>query len=334
MFEHPWVLLGLLAIPMTLWLRARGWGRPAAVRFPEAASVAAAFGGGRRPGTGWREGLRLAAILVLVLAAAKPTWEVTARSLVSSGLDIMLAVDMSGSMSARDFEPLDRLEAAKQVLREFIASQRNNRMGLVAFAARAYTVCPLTLDDTVLLGLLDHLKIGMTADGTAIGMAIAAALNRLKSSTARAKAIILLTDGRNNAGTLDPETAAHLAAALGVRLYTIGMGRPGGGSIYVKDPVRGETVLLNEDGSVHQERLDEDMLRRLAAATSGKYFRATDQKSLQSIYAEIGALERTRLRSKTFRTREDVGHYLLWLAVLLVLLERVLVHTIERRVPA
>jgi Ca-activated chloride channel homolog len=333
-FEHPFALLGLLAVPLALWLRARGWGRPAAVRFPEAASVAAAFGGGRRPGAGWGEVLRLAAVGVLVVAAARPTWEVSEHSLVSSGLDIILAVDMSGSMSARDFEPLDRLQAAKEVLREFITSERNNRLGLVAFAARAYTVCPLTLDDTVLLRLLDHLEVGMTTDGTAIGMAIAAGLNRLKDSSAKAKAIILLTDGRNNAGALDPDTAAQLAAALGVRLYTIGMGRPGGGAIYVKDPVRGETVLLNEDGSVHQERLDEDMLRRLAAATSGRYFRATDKTSLKSIYTEIGAMERTRLRSKTFRTREDVGHYLLLLAGLLVLLERVLAQTVERRVPA
>jgi Ca-activated chloride channel homolog len=330
-FEYPWLLSGLLLLPLAWWLRRRGWGRPASVRYPEAASVQAAFGGGRPAGGGWCEFLRLAAVGVLIVAAARPTWTQSEQRLTSSGLDIVLAVDMSGSMAARDFEPLNRLQAAKEVLREFITSQRNNRLGLVAFAAQAYTVCPLTLDYEVLLRLLDHLEIGLTTDGTAIGMAIAAGLNRLQASAAKAKVIILLTDGRNNAGALDPDTAAQLAAALNVRLYTIGMGKPGGGAIVVKDPVRGETVLLNDDGSVHQEQLDEEMLQRLAAATTGKYFRATDRNKLKAIYAEIGQMERSRLESKTFRARKDLGHYLLALALLLVILERLLAHTRERR---
>jgi Ca-activated chloride channel family protein len=234
-------------------------------------------------------------------------------------------------MAARDFEPLNRLQAAKEVLKEFITAEHNNRLGLVGFAARAFTVCPLTLDYEVLLRLLDHLEIGLTSDGTAIGMAIAAGLNRLEASTARAKVIILLTDGRNNAGALDPDTAAQLAAALGVRIYTIGMGKPGGGAIIIKDPVRGDTVLLNDDGSVHQERLDEEMLQRLAGLTAGRYFRATDRNKLKAIYAEIGQLERTRLQSKTYRTRKDLGHYLLLLALLLIVVERLLAHTWEQQ---
>jgi len=301
------------------------------VRYPEAASVKAAFGGGRRPGAGGCEILRLIAVAVLIVAAARPTWTTSEQRLISSGLDIMLALDISGSMSARDFEPLNRLQAAKEVLREFITAERSNRLGLVAFAAQAYTVCPLTLDYEVLLQLLDHLEIGMTTDGTAIGMAIASGLNRLKRSAAKGKVIIVLTDGRNNAGSLDPETAAQLAATLGVRIYAIGMGQPGGGSIRVKDSVRGETVLLNDDGSVHIERLDESMLRRLAATTSGHYFRAADKSKLKAIYAEIGELERSRLHSKSFRARKDVGHYLLALALLLLTLERVLAHTREKR---
>lgn len=331
MFEYPWILLGLMA-PAAVWvLRVRGWGRPAAVRYPETGSVKAAFGNSRRPGSGWSEILRLAAVGVLVVAAARPTWTRTERQMTSSGLDVVLAVDMSGSMAARDFEPLNRLQAAKEVLREFITNERSNRLGLVGFAAQAYTVCPLTLDYEVLLRLLDHLEIGLTTDGTAIGMAIAAGLNRLKNSSAKSKAIILLTDGRNNAGVLDPDTAAQLAAALNVRIYVIGMGKPGGGAIVVKDPVRGEAVLLDDDGSVHVERLDEEMLQRLASVTAGKYYRATDKDKLKAIYAEIARLERTRLRATVFRARRDLGHYLLALALLLLLAERVLTLTRERR---
>jgi Ca-activated chloride channel family protein len=332
-FEYPWVLLALLVLPLAVWLRRQGLGRPAAVRYPETGSVRSAFHGGRRPGSGWCEILRLAAIALLILAAARPRWIQAEQQLTTTGLDILLAVDISGSMSARDFEPQNRLQAAKAVLREFIISEHANRLGLVAFAARAYTICPLTLDYQSLLGLLEHLDIGMTADGTAIGMAIATSLNRLKASDAQAKVIILLTDGRNNAGALTPLTAAQMAAALGVRIYAIGMGKPGGAPIFIQDPVRGETALLNDDGSVHVETVDEESLKQLAAATGGRYFRATDRDKLKAIYSEISSLERTRLSSKIFRNRKDVGQHLLALALLCFLMETGLAQTLEKRIP-
>jgi len=332
-FEHPWVLLALGLLPLAVFLRRRGWGRPAAVDFPETRSVQGAFQGGRRPGSGLTEILRLAVIALLIVAAARPKWFLADQELTSSGLDVILALDISGSMAAGDFEPLNRLQAAKRVLRNYITQERHNRLGLVAFAARAFMVCPLTLDYEVLVGLLDHLEIGMTTDGTAIGMAIAAGLNRLKSSDAKSKVIILLTDGRNNTGQVDPETAARLAAALKVRIYTIGMGRPGGGSIVVQDEARGPTVLLNEDGSVHTEELDEDILKRLGSLTGGKYFRATDVEKLQAIYDEIAEMERSRLKAKTFRTRRDAGPGVLALAWLLLGLEWLLAQTRERAIP-
>jgi Ca-activated chloride channel family protein len=277
--------------------------------------------------------LRIVVAALLIMAAARPRWVQTETPVRASGLDILLALDMSGSMSARDFPPLNRLQAAKAVLREFVTAEHSNRLGLVAFAARAYMVCPLTLDYQVLLDLLDHLEIGMTTDGTAIGMAIAAGLNRLKNSDAQSKVMILLTDGRNNAGSLDPVTAAQMAAALGVRIYTVGMGRPGGGAIVVQDSMRGESVLLNPNGSVHTEDLDESVLEKLAAVASGKYFRATDKTKLKAIYREIGALERTRLQAKTFQRKEDVGQHLMLAALLLLGLEWLASMTWERRLP-
>jgi Ca-activated chloride channel homolog len=332
-WEYPWVFAAVLLLPLVFWLRRRGWGRPAVVAYPEAGSVKGAFHGGRRPGTGWTLWIRLGVMLLLLAASARPRWVHSEQPLRSSGLDIMLALDMSGSMSARDFEPLNRLQAAKAVLREFITAEHDNRLGLVAFAARAYTVCPLTLDYQVLLELLDHLEIGMTTDGTAIGMALAAGLNRLKNSEARSKIIILLTDGRNNSGSLDPVTAAQMAAALGVRIYTVGMGRPGGGAIVIQNAVHGDEVLLNPDGSVHTEELDEAMLQKLSALSPGRYFRATDKDKLKAIYREISTLERTRLHSKTFRRKEDFGQYFLLAALVALGLEWLLGMTREKRVP-
>ncbi|NTV51895.1 MAG: VWA domain-containing protein [Candidatus Firestonebacteria bacterium] len=333
LWEYPWVFLAWLLLPIWLWLRWRGWGKPAVLAYPEAGSVQGAFQGGRRPGTGWTLWLRLGVMVLLLLGAARPRWVHPEEPLRASGLDILLALDMSGSMSARDFEPLNRLQAAKTVLREFITAEHDNRLGLVAFAARAYTVCPLTLDYQVLLGLLDHLEIGMTTDGTAIGMALAACLNRLKNSAAQSKVIILLTDGRNNSGSLDPVTAAQMAAALGVRIYTVGMGRPGGGAIVIKSVVHGDEVLLNPDGSVHTEALDETMLQKLSELSHGRYFRATDKNKLKAIYREISTLERSRLQSKTFQRKEDFGQFFLLAALLLLIVEWLATLTWEKRIP-
>ncbi len=332
-FGYPWVLLILAAVPLTIFLRRHGWGRPAAMFYPETSALHKAFKGGRRPGSGIRELLRLAALTILILAAAQPGIIHQVRFQTASGLDIILALDISGSMAARDFEPLNRLQSAKAVLREILAKESRNRLGLIAFAARAYIVCPLTLDYQVLFTLLDHLEIGMTTDGTAIGMAIATGINRLKNSEARSKVIILLTDGRNNAGQVDPITAADMAAALDIRIYTIGMGRAQGAPIMVKDAVRGERAFLGPDGKVHIEAMDEETLKRIAKKTQGEYFRADDRKKLASIYSEIQELEQARLKSKVFKARRDIGPVFIWLAFLLFASELIMAQTLERRTP-
>jgi Ca-activated chloride channel homolog len=333
-FGFSWLLVLLLLLPVILFLRRQGWGRPATILYPEAESVKAVFQGGRRPGSGLREKLRLAAIVVLIIAAARPQVIQNVQRISASGLDIILALDISGSMSARDFEPMNRLQAAKEELKRFLAKEKDNRLGLIAFAAQAFTICPLTLDYHVLLNLLDHLQIGMTSDGTAIGMAIATAANRLKHSEAKSKVIILLTDGKNNAGRLDPLTAAEVAAVLNMRIYTIGMGQPGGAPIMVKNSAGENTVLLKADGSVHLEEVDEQTLIKIADITGGKYFRATDKNKLRDIYDEIRMLEHSRLHSKKYTNKRDVGYLFILLALLLLAGEVLIVRMLERRVPA
>lgn len=181
--------------------------------------------------------------------------------------------------------------------------------------------------------LLDHLQIGMTADGTAIGMAIATGTNRLKDSEARAKVIVLLTDGRNNAGRIDPLTAAEMAAALDIRIYTIGMGEPGGAPILVKNAAGEESVLLDDDGSVHLEEVDEKTLQQIADLTGGQYFRATDKNKLKAIYTEIRNLEQSRLTSKKYTTRKDIGQFFILLAILVFLAELGATRFLQPRIP-
>ncbi|MCD4812716.1 VWA domain-containing protein [bacterium] len=332
-FYYPLALILLALIPLVVFLRKRGIGKPASILYPETQAVKDVFRGGRRPGSGMRETLRLIVVGMLVFAAARPQLVQNVQRITTSGLDIMLALDISGSMSARDFEPMNRLQAAKAELRRFLTKESNNRLGLVAFAAQAFTVCPLTLDYQVVLTLLEHLQIGMTSDGTAIGMAIAACASRLKQSEAVSKVIILLTDGRNNAGRVDPLTAAEIARALDIRIYTIGMGQPGGAPIVVKKATGGETMLLNPDGSVHMEEVDEETLEKIAAATGGKYFRATDKNKLREIYTEIGRMEYSRVSSKRYTAKRDIGHIFIFLALLFMMMELLVIRTMESKLP-
>ena len=332
-FSWPWMLLLLALLPLAEWFRRRGFGLDPALQFPEIHSVADVFGAASVRRRKWHERLRTLALIVLILAAAKPQWVVHAEKLVSRGADMMLVLDISGSMAARDFEPKNRLAAAKQVLQEFIANEKHNRLGLVAFAAQPYIICPLTLDYPALAGLLEPLSIGMASDGTAIGMAIATALNRLTQSEAKSKVIVLLTDGRNNAGRIDPLTAADMAKALGVKIYAIGMGTAEGGAIVVKDPNQEEQVIRKADGTVYREPLAEGVLRDIAERTEGAYYAAVDREKLEYIYHEIRALEYSRLVSRRYQTNVDMGKWLIALGFCMVLIERFLAAGRERSMP-
>lgn len=275
--------------------------------------------------------LRAAVIALFIVSLARPCLPLEQAPVSSEGIDIVLAVDCSGSMLAEDFKlgarRQNRLEIVKQVVREFIQGRNSDRIGLVAFAGRAYTVCPLTLDYSWLVENLQRVQIGMIEDGTAVGSAIGSSLNRLKDVPAKSKVIILLTDGVNNAGKIAPLTAADTARALGIKIYTIGAGTKGMVPYPAKD-FFGRTVYQQV-----QIDLDEDMLKQAAEKTNGKYFRATDTESLRRIYQEIDALEKRRIEEKGYQEYQELFGRFLLPAIALLLLEVVLANTVLRRIP-
>lgn len=231
--------------------------------------------------------LRLLALIVLIIALARPQSASTRESIKTEGIDIVLSMDISGSMLAEDFKP-NRLEAAKENAINFIDSRINDRIGLVVFAGESFSQCPITIDHDVLKNLISQIKTGLLKDGTAIGSGLATAINRLKESKADSKVIILLTDGVNNTGQIAPRTAADIAATFGIKVYTIGVGTLGKAPYPVQTPF----------GTQHRKvdvKIDEEVLEDIAEITNGKYYRATDNKSLENIYTEIDELEKTEI---------------------------------------
>ena len=271
--------------------------------------------------------LRLAAIILVILGLARPQAGQTDEEVIAEGIDIILSMDVSSSMLAEDFKPKNRLEAAKVVAKNFIEGRANDRIGLVVFAGKSFTQCPLTIDYGVLMNFLEQIEIGMIEDGTAIGMAIANCVNRLRDSKAKSKVVILLTDGRNNRGELDPITAAKVAKKIDVRIYTIGAGKRGEALYPIQDPIFGKRY-------VHMPvEIDEEVLTEIADITGGRYFRATDRQSLAQIYEEIGEMEKTKIEVKQFtRYSELYGPYLLF-ALLCFLSEILLGNTVFRKIP-
>jgi Ca-activated chloride channel homolog len=277
--------------------------------------------------------LRAAAITLLVIALARPQSGRKESLILTEGLDIILAMDVSGSMSAEDFKPNNRLDAAKIVVENFIKSRDYDRIGMVVFAGKAFTQCPLTLDYGLLVNFLQQLKIGMIEDGTAIGMGIATALKRLDKTEAKSKIIILLTDGVNNRGEIDPLTAAELAKTLKTKIYTVGMGKEGGAPIPIDHPVFGKIYARNPDGSLQLTQIDEATLKKIADITGGKYYRATNEKVLSNIYDEISKMEKTKVEVKDFMHYNELIHYFLIPGLLMLLLEIYLANTRFQKLP-
>lgn len=290
MFElaKPWVLL--LAVPVLLawWYGRRRPGHRPSLRYARLASLPPQTGGLRLRLHGLLPVTALLAMLLMVVALAQPRMSYLNEEVEGEGIDIVIALDISGSMRALDFQPRDRLAVAKQVISEFIAGRPRDRIGLVLFAAKAFTQCPLTLDRTVLAGFLDEVEVGLIDDGTAIGLGLATAVNRLKHSRARSKTVILLTDGLNNVPTLEPETAADLARTLAVRVYTVGVGRQGYAPYPVDDPLFGQRTRQIES------RIDKELLQDIAAKTGGSMYLAEDPEALAGIFDTIDQLETTR----------------------------------------
>jgi len=271
---------------------------------------------------------RIVAIALLILALARPQSSSRQEEVSTEGVDIVLTLDVSTSMLAEDFKPNNRLQAAKQVAKEFILGRTNDRLGLVIFAGESFTQCPLTLDYGVLLNLLEEIKeADKDWDGTAIGMGITTAVNRLRDSKAKSKIIILLTDGVNNRGQIDPVTAARIAQAFGIKIYTIGAGTEGTAMYPIDDPIFGRQY------RPMKVEIDEAMLKKIAEITGTKYFRATDTETLRAIYDEISKMEKTKIEVKEFTRYEELFIYYAGFGLLLLIAEIILSHTYFRKLP-
>lgn len=326
-FSHPWVLLALVLPALWLFFRLRHRNR-----FEPQLAYADAEGlpttrSLRSHARALLNPMRALTIALLIVSIARPLYGEREEIIVSEGIDIVLALDISGSMRAEDFQPDNRLHVAKQVAREFIEGRKGDRIGLVAFASSAYTQCPLTTDYPVLLSMLDKLDFGGIKDGTAVGMAVATGVNRLRESTSPSRVLILLTDGRNNAGTIDPITAAKLAKAIGVRIHTIGAGSQEEAPYPVDDPIWGKRYVMMP------VQVDEETLKEVASITGGSYFRATDAGALESIYRQIDTMEKTRVETRSYVDYSEFGPYLLLPALILLLLEIVLRFGPLRKLP-
>jgi Ca-activated chloride channel family protein len=264
--------------------------------------------------------LRLAAMVLLILALMRLQYGYVADTSNRNGVDIMVAMDVSTSMNAEDFKP-NRITVAKDVLAKFIAGRPRDRIGLVIFSGKSYLQSPLTTDHNTVLNYLDQIHTGMIEDGTAIGMALATSVNRLKDSEAKTKIILLLTDGENNAGEIDPETASKMAQAMGIKIYAVGIGDPNGAPIKVKDPWGRWVYARNPDGSYLLTKMNESGLRQISALSEGGYFMASDENKLKGIFSEIDKREKTKFKAKDVFIYNEYFAWFVWPALLLLLLE-------------
>jgi len=311
-FGSPWVLTLLLLLPAWwLWRRRR---RPPAIVFSQVGVLAS----GPRAGRGIARALLLARNLVLVgliIALARPRSAGRAEQSTTEGINIVIAFDISSSMLAEDFQPQNRLEVARDKVKQFIAMRNSDRIGVVAFSGEALTQVPLTTDYPVVMAAVDNLQPGQLEDGTAIGTAIATAANRLRDAPGNSRVVVLLTDGVNNRGSIDPRTAAQAAAAFGVKIYTIGVGTEGMAPVPVG---RGVFGLRYENRPVE---IDDALLTDVAKRTGGRYFRARDAAALQRITEEIDRLERTPVRTRVYTRYSELYRWPLGIALLALALE-------------
>jgi len=330
-FAHPYFLLLLPLLPVLAWLKGLR-GEPPAFVYSSVQLVRGILNITRTRAGGFLAALRWLALALFIIALAQPRITRSETRIRASGVDIVAAVDMSGSMASEDFEigreRLNRLAMAKTVLKQFIAKRPSDRIGLVAFATQAYIVGPLTLDHDFLLQNLERLQIGtIDPSQTAIGSALSTAINRLRELKSKSKIVILMTDGQNNAGKVAPLTVAEAAQALGVKVYTIGVGMRGMAPMPVY--FGGRKVGYRQE----PVDIDEDTLEKIAQMTGGKYYRADNAKKFQQIYAEIDKLEKSEAEIKKFMHHDELFAWVISPGLGLVLLEMVLRHTIWRRLP-
>jgi Ca-activated chloride channel homolog len=338
-FAHPYFLLLLLLLPLLAWLKGKR-GEPPAFVYSSVQLVRPILNISRTRAGGFISALRWLALALLLIALAQPRLTKNETKISASGVDIVSVIDMSFSMADEDFElnhqPADRLTIAKEVLKKFLDKRPSDRIGLVAFASQAFIVTPLTLDHDFVLRNLERLHLG-TIDGgqTAIGAGLSTAINRLRELKSKSKIVILMTDGRNNAGKVAPRTAAEAAQTLGVKLYTIGVGKHGESrrprmdrnGRYLRD------IFGNKVYDRDQEDLDEELLQEMARMTGGRYYRADNAKKFQEIYDEIDKLEKTEQQVKKYAQHRELFAWAVAPGLGLLLLELLLRHTKFRRLP-
>ncbi|HZL42491.1 MAG TPA: VWA domain-containing protein [Verrucomicrobiae bacterium] len=331
-FAHPYFLLLLLTLPVLAWLKGRR-GQPPAFLYSSVQLVRAVLNVRRSRSGAFVAALRWAALVLFILALAQPRLSKSQTKVNASGVDIVIALDMSGSMASEDFvsgsDRLSRLAMAKRVMEKFIDKRPNDRIGLVVFATQAYIASPPTLDHEFLLRHLDELELGaIDANQTAIGSGLSTALNRLRDlKQSKSKIVILMTDGQNNAGKVAPLTAAEAARALGVKVYTIGVGMQGNAPM---------PVFFNGNIVRYQWQpvdIDEDTLTKIANMTGAKYYRADNTEKFQAIYAEIDKMEKTEAEVKKFTEFKELFPWFISPGLGLILVELILRHTIMRRLP-
>lgn len=332
-FGHPYLLLLLLLLPVLGWLKGKQ-GKPPAFVYSSVQLVRGILNVSRTRSGAFLAALRWLTLALLIFALAQPRLTKSETKVTASGVDIAVALDMSGSMASEDFEVkrarLNRLAMAKEVLKKFIDKRPTDRIGIVAFASQAYIASPLTLDHEFLLQNLERLQLGAIDDSrTAIGSALSTAINRLRELKSKSKIVILMTDGQNNAGKVAPLTVAEAAQKLGVKVYTIGVGTRGEAPMPAgRNPFTGQVVyrMMPVD-------IDEDTLQKIASMTGGKYYRADNSQRFQAIYAEIDKLERTEAEVKKFSHHNELFAWFITPGLGLLLLEVLLRHTVWRRLP-
>ena len=324
-FHSPEYFWFLVLIPVFIFLSKKR--KPSVIRFSSLAPVRSASKKKPFPAGMMLRTLRIISLILLITAFARPQEVDVEREFETKGVDIVLALDISGSMLAEDFKPENRISVAKTEAKKFITGRQNDRIGLVVFAKQSYTQCPLTLDYRILDALIDGIEVGLIKDGTAIGLGIATAVNRLRESNAKSKIIILLTDGENNAGNIDPVTAAELAKSFGIRIYTIGIGRGGLVPFPIEDPIFGKRYVQAE------VKIDEKILKRIADITDGIFFQAKDASSLAKVYQKIDSLERTEVKVKEYSSFRELYHWVLIPGFFLLLFEVLLGNSLFLKIP-
>lgn len=323
-FAHPWILLFLIVlIPLAVWYFFKWRDSNPSMGVSSVASLVPFRSRFKVILMHFCFGLQMVAIAAVIVALARPQSHDSLSSSTIEGTDIVLALDISSSMLATDLRP-NRIDAAKEVASKFISQRTNDNMGLVVFSGESLSLMPLTTDKAALINALNNTKTGALNDGTAIGDGIASAINRLVSGQAKSKSIILLTDGTNNAGDVAPATAAQIARQKGIRIYPIGVGT--NGSIQISDPYGFSTTTM-------ETKIDDDALRKIASATGGKYFRATDSRMLRQVFEEIDALEKSKINVNNFTQTEE--NFMPWLLVAMcaVVFQLMLRYTVLRRIP-